>query len=73
MILFPSIFVHLEKAHVKNEIKNNEDEKKALIKTEEKEDEEEIRVHEPDLDVSFFFSFLLTQYAEAECYPKKSV
>ena len=57
MILFPSIFVHLEKAQVKNEIRTHEDEKKFLIKTEQNEDEE-IQVHEPELDVSLF-CFLL--------------
>ena len=62
MMLFPSIFVHLEKAHVKNEIRTNEDEKKSFIKTEENEDNEEVQVHEPDLDVSCCCFFFNTQY-----------
>ena len=61
MVLFPSIFVHLEKAHVKNEIRTDEDEKKSFIKTEENEDNEEVQVHEPDLDVSFFCFFLFLE------------
>ena len=62
MIPFPSIFVHLEKAHVKNEIRTNEDEKKSFIKTEVNEDNEEVQVHEPDLDVSCCCFFFNTQY-----------
>ena len=55
MIPFPSIFVHLEKAHVKNEIRSAIEEKQIFVKKDENKDNEEIQVHEPDLDVSFFF------------------
>ena len=55
VFLFPSIFVHLEKAQVENEISFAEEEKKSFIKTEEKDDNEEIQVDEPDIDVSFLF------------------
>jgi hypothetical protein len=52
VFLFPSIFVHLEKAQVENEISFAEEEKRSFIKTEEKDDNEEIQV---EVDVSFLF------------------
>ena len=58
MVLFPSIFVHLEKAHVKNEISSAVEEKQIFVKKDENKDHEEIQVHEPDLDVSLFVFFL---------------
>ena len=53
VFLFPSIFVHLEKAQVENEISFAEEEKRSFIKAEENDDNEEIQVDEPNIDVSF--------------------